>query len=234
MTAVSGTRATDRPAALSALAFLAWTLIMVAALPGWRAAWLILAALAYSALAWGRLPSVGPRAWTMLAGAVVVSSLALGEPMVRWGPVSLSARGVELGALMAARALAILLTFSATIGALSPAQLSGLFERVGLRGTGFAVGLALNLLPTLRTCVMTAFQSARLRGGFRRRPVRDASLVAAAALGSALRSGDEAALAAAARGFDPSRRMDEPMRIGKPDVMVLVALAGAGAALLLV
>jgi hypothetical protein len=79
------------------------------------------------------------------------------------------------------------------------------FEGLGLRGLGFAQGVALNLGPVLRDTVEAAYHTLRLRGGSRR-PVQAAQFFLVTVIANGVRYGDDVVQAASARAFDPAAR----------------------------
>jgi energy-coupling factor transporter transmembrane protein EcfT len=129
---------------------------------------------------------------------------------------------------MALRALCLTVAFSVALDALSVSEMARLFEMVGLKGLGFALGVALNLLPTLRETATTAYHTLRLRGGFRRRPWQTLKLFLVTVIANALRHSDDVVNAAAARAFEPTVRRREPVRFQRADGLLAVMLLGLG------
>jgi energy-coupling factor transporter transmembrane protein EcfT len=100
------------------------------------------------------------------------------------------------------RALCLLLLFQAALGGLSATRMIGVFNSRGLKGLGFALGVAQSMLATLAETSLTVFHTLRLRGGFRRRPFYSCRLFVVTVVSSTLRHGEDIVHAAAARGFD--------------------------------
>ncbi len=144
-----------------------------------------------------------PRFWGPLILLVALSPFLLGTPDISWGPLPISWAGLEAGVTMALRAAVLTLALRVSIGALTIAQLTRLFERVGGRGLGFALGVSLNLLPVFQDVIGAAYHTVRLRGGFRR-PLRGGRLFLLTVVVNGLRYGDDVVKAAQARAFDPS------------------------------
>jgi hypothetical protein len=218
----------------SYLAFLVWTLVLVAVLtPAW--AWgTLVAVLAFGMLDGGRgLRMLGrPHFWLFVLSIVVVGVLFLGTPDVRWSIFRLSREGLSTGAWMALRAATLTLAFSVTIGALSVAQVIRLFDRIRLRGLGFALGVALNLGPVLQNVAEAAYHTLRLRGAARR-PLHSGRLFLITVIANGLRYGDDVVKAAYARAFDPSAPSSvRSLQLSLLDQLVLAALVIAGAAAL--
>ena len=218
----------------SYLAFLLWVLLLVILLPDSRV-WLLLPAVV--ALGWaggcgGVRVLKSPRLWIVLLAIVALSPFLLGAPTMCWGVACLSLDGLETGFWMAVRALTLMLAFSVGLQPLTIAEAMLLFEKSGLRGLGFALGVALNLRQTLRDAVESAYHSLRLRGGLRT-PLRAVRLFLVTVIANALRYGDDVVKAATARAFDPAAT---PRRSGAvwrwPDRVFMFGLAVLGAGLL--
>lgn len=100
-------------------------------------------------------------------------------------------------------------------------QIAGLLERVGLRGLGFSLGVALNLLPGLQQSSIHAWQSLRMRGGLRQKKWRGLRLLVVTIITNALRRAEEIALAAESRAFSPERCRPAPLKISYLDRVLL-------------
>lgn len=171
--------------------------------------------------------------WLLLVGFMALPSLFLrGPPAVTVGPVSLSVDGVQMGLRVAARALVILVAVDSFTGAVGVTEMAALFERAGLNGVGFALGVALNLLPILRDTATTTWHSLRMRGGLRRQPLRGVRFYLVTVVSSAIRRAGDIALAAEARAFSPGRQRPAPLRVSAYDSLVVIV--GAAVFLLLV
>ena len=217
----------------SYLAFLLWALLLVAALPEPRLALLLPLVVAFGGLAGrGALRVLASRRfWLFILSTLAIAPFILGEADLRWGVLGISRAGLETGAWMAARAATLMLAFSASLGALSVAQMMGLFERLGLRGLGFALGVALNLGPVLRDTVEAAYHTLRLRGGFRR-PLQTARLFLVTVIANGVRYGDDVVQAASARAFDPATAPRRTIRIlGRVDKAFIAGLAAVAVGL---
>ena len=189
----------------SYLAFLLWALLLVALLPDGRL-WLLLVIV----LALGRFSGKGGlqvlarrRFWLSILSILALSPFILGKADLQWGILRLSRAGLETGLWMALRAATLILAFGVSLGVLTVTQMIRLFDTVGLRGLGFALGVALNLMPVLRDVVGAAYHTLRLRGGFRQ-PVQTMRLFLITIIANALRYGDDVVKAASARAFDPT------------------------------
>jgi len=183
-----------------------------------------------------------PRALRSVANLRVVTLLGLllipaaffgGARDVSVAGVWVSRDGVFLGAQMAARALTILIAIGAFAGSLSIAELSGLLERAGLRGLGFAMGVAINMLPSVTDTATSVYHALRLRGGFVRRRLRGLRLLLVTTVIASLRHAEDIVAAAEARGFAVDRVRPLPLAWRTADLAMVGALLVVGGALAL-
>jgi len=219
----------------SYLAFLLWSLLLVALLPDNRLWLLLIAVLAFGwfngRAGWRVLTR--RRFWLFLLSTLALAPFLLGEADVHWGGLRLSRSGLEMGLWMAVRAVTLMLAFSLSLEVLSVTQMIRLFDALRLRGLGFALGVALNLGPILRDTMETAYHTLRLRGGARR-PVQSLRLFLVTVIANALRYGDDVVRAASARAFDPTAT---PWRgnhiLDRADKAFIAGLVAVGVGLLL-
>lgn len=226
------------------LVFTLWAVLVAAFVGGWRLAGLAGLELAFG-LAWSRKglqPLRRPRFWVFILSAVALGlflddepDLALGyrpigvdAPM---GPLRLSQQGLATGLEMAGRAFVMTLAFSLGMGSLSLSDVVALFDRLGLRGLGFATGLAMNLLGTLREMATVTLQTIRLRGGLKR-PLVGLRLFLVTLVSNTLRYGDQVVNAATVRAFDPSGGQSMALPLRRADLWLFIVLAGYSVALL--
>ncbi len=212
------------------LVFLLWTLLLIGLLPDRRVTLLLGSVLLFALLSGGDglRPLRRPRFWTLILPVLALGPLVLGEKDLAWGWLRLSREGFWIGLWMALRALCLTVAFSVALRALSVSEMARLFETVGLKGLGFALGVALNLLPTLQENATATYHTLRLRGGFRRRPWQALKLFLITVMANALRYSDDVVNAAAARAFDPTVRRGEPVRFQRADGLLVIALLGLG------
>lgn len=219
-----------RPSVYGYLLLLFWAVAATLALPDWRAAWVLVALLTVR-LAVGAGGS-RPRAragWKQVAilGMLLLAPWLLAGEGGRWA-------GFLLGLQMALRAAAMLTAAHLFASAVSVAELTALFEGLGARGLGFAVGVAFNLLPMVQEMARTTYHAMRLRGAFRRPTLRVVRLFLVTLVAGALRHADEVVTAAEARAFDPGgpalARAPRPVR-ADAGLAVLVLMATAAALL---
>ncbi len=189
----------------SYLGLLLWALLMVAFLPDFQLILVLASLVGFSLLNGGAGLRIvlHPRFWLFILSILALSPFVLGEPDVNYGAFQLSREGLMTGFQMVLRALVLMLTFSISLSTLTISQLVNLFDQVGLRGLGFALGVAFNLISVMLDLVASAYHTIRLRGGWLR-PWRNATLFLVTVVANALRYGDDVVKAAIARAFDPA------------------------------
>ena len=157
--------------------------------------------------------------WLILLGVLLVASILFGggEPDLEvWG-FPISTQGIAVGVKMTLSAIVILLAADGLAASMDITEVAGLFERLGLQGLGFSLGVGANMLPTLRQSSMNAWHSLRMRGGMRAQWWRGLQLLLLTVLTNALRRSEDIVLAAEARAFRPDRSRSVPIRIGRLD-----------------
>jgi energy-coupling factor transporter transmembrane protein EcfT len=166
-----------------------------------------------------------PRLWVLILTAAALGPFLIGEPDLTLGSLRLSREGLATGLEMAGRALALTLAFNLGVGALSLSDVVAVFDRLGLRGLGFATALAMNLLETLREMAAVTLQTIWLRGGMRR-PWTALRLFLITTVANTLRYRDDIVNAAAVRAFDPNKGNPVPLPLRHADLWLLAVLAG--------
>jgi energy-coupling factor transporter transmembrane protein EcfT len=143
--------------------------------------------------------------WLFMLPTLLLSPLVIGEPDLYLWRLHLSHEGFYAGLWMVCRALSIALAAMVFSRSVSVSQLAGLLEGMRLKGLGFALGVATNMLPTIQETIQTSYQAMRLRGGFRSHRWRTVKLLLVTVIAGSLRRGDDIVLAAETRAFDPAR-----------------------------
>lgn len=180
----------------------------------------------------GRL--LHPRRLLLLALLALPPLFLLAPPDRQWGPLSYSTSGLAFAVQITLRFLIILLAVEGFTRSVEIVELAALLERAGMKGLGFSLGVALNLLPALQRSSFNAWQVLRMRGGWRRQRWRAANLLLTTIITGTLRRAEETALAAEARAFSPERLYPWPLTISVLDKgMALLMLAWVGILLLL-
>jgi energy-coupling factor transporter transmembrane protein EcfT len=103
-----------------------------------------------------------------------------------------------------------------------------LLERSGLRGLGFSIGVATNLLPDLRQSSTNAWHSLRMKGGFRAQWKRGVQLLVVTIFSNALRHAEQIVLAAEVRAFRPELSRKASLRMGVSDWWLVGGLSILG------
>lgn len=162
--------------------------------------------------------------WLFLLGTLVlVSGLWMDAADMRILSIPFSLTGLQAGLRMALRAVVIMIAVDGFSSSVDIAEVAGLLERLGLPGLGFSLGVAVNLLPSLRHSSATTWRSLRMRGGFRHQRWRAVQLFMVTVMANALRRGEEIAMAAEARAYSPDRTRALPLKTGRLDGWILAA-----------
>jgi len=206
----------NRFSAWGYLLFTGWGVALALVCRGWQLVVLLALELAFG-LAWSReglRPLRRFRFWMFIATALALGPFLTPMSGLALRTASLDWSGLSLGLEMAGRALTLTLAFSLGLAALSLSDLVALFDRLQLRGLGFALGVAMNLLKTLETMARATFDTIKLRGGLRR-PLVALRLFLVTLVSNTLRYGDQIVDTAAMRAFDPhSDRFSDPEPAG--------------------
>jgi len=217
------------------LLFTSWAALVTAMTAGWLLLGLALVELAFG-LMWSRRGLRllrRPRFWAFVLSAVALGPFLIGEPDVAVGPLRLSRAGFTAGLEMAGRAFTLTLAFGLGIASLSLSDIVAVSDRLGLRGLGFAVALAMNLLGALQEMATVTLHTIWLRGGMHR-PWTSLRLFLITTVANTLRYGDEVVNAAAVRAFDPNGGQPVALPLRRADLWLLVLLAGCTGVLLVV
>lgn len=215
------------------LLFTGWAALATILVEGWWLVSLVLIELAFG-LVWSRGEMrllCRPRFWIFVLTAAALGPFLIGEPDTALGPFRLSCEGLAAGLEMAGRAFTLTLAFSLGISALSLSDIVAVFDRVGLRGLGFATALAVNLLGTLQEMATVTLQTLWLRGGMRR-PRTALRLFLVTTVANTLRYGDEVVNTAAVRAFDPNVGQPTSLPLRRADLWLAAMLAGCSGLLL--
>ncbi len=172
-----------------------------------------------------------PRFWAVILTAVALAPFLVGQPDVRIGPFPVSWEGLVAGLEMAGRAFTLALAVGLGVASLSLSDLVAVFDRLGLRGLGFATALAMNLLRTLHEMAAATLWTIWLRGGMRR-PWTALRLFLVTSVANTLRYGDDVVNAASVRAFDPNAGAPATVALRRADLALLATLLACTVALL--
>ena len=193
------------------LAFLVWAVVLAILASGMRVFVLLGVVIAFSALfCKGSLRSLCRRRfWFLIASTLLLSPLFIGDKDFSLLGLGFSRQGFWIGLGMALRGVVIMLAMTTFSNAVSVVEITHLFEAAGLKGLGFALGTAFNMLSTIQETIDSVYQAIRLRGGFRRERLATLKTLAMTVVINCLRHGDEIVDAAQARAFNPKRHRAE-------------------------
>jgi energy-coupling factor transport system permease protein len=215
-----------RLGSLAHLAIFAWALLIVTLATAQNDALIVILCL-------GALGTIYPHAlrrlarprWIVLFAILLGVTLLFGDgetDLLLWG-LPLSSQNLISGVYMLLRALVILLAADGLATSIDITEVAGLFERAGLSGLGFSLGVAVNLIPNIREGATHAWHSLWMRGGLRSQWWRGLQLFALTVLTNALRRSEDIVLAAEVRAFSPERSRGFSLRVGRLDWLVVVA-----------
>jgi energy-coupling factor transporter transmembrane protein EcfT len=157
--------------------------------------------------------------WVVILGGILVAAILFGggsPDLVLWG-LPVSSLDMISGAKMVLSAVIILLAVDGLAGSMNVTEIAGVFERFGLQGLGFSLGVGANMLPNLRQSATNAWYSLRMRGGMRAQWLRGLQLLLLTILTNALRHSEDIVLAAESRAYRPDSSRPVPLRIGHLD-----------------
>ena len=141
----------------------------------------------------------------------------LGEIDRSFAGISYSSEGLLAGSQIWLRVIVVYIAINGLTTFVDISSMAGLFEKAGLHGLGFSVGVALNLLPSLMQSFLNVWRSLQMRGGLRRNRWRAMQFLSMTVVGNALNRAEEIALAAEARAFSPEQSRSLPIVRGKYD-----------------
>ncbi len=202
-----------------------WSLSMVMCMPVAKLPWaagccLIIAMLIYSH-SFRRILRL--RNLVLLTLLVLPPLLLLGEKDHVFLGVAYSIEGIWVALQVGLRFVVVLTAVDGFTQSVDITRIASMLERLGLRGLGFSLGVALNLLPSLQESSMHAWQSLRMRGGFRKKKWRGLKLLIVTIVTNALRRAEEIALAAESRAFSPDHCQPAPFKTSFLDRWLLPA-----------
>ena len=216
------------------LACLAFAIVVAVLAQGWRLAiaCAIVVLLARVFFPRGLRVLADKRFLLFLLIVLIPPALLLEPKTLTLGFVMLSPEGLSSGLHMALRATTIAVAVTGFAASVSVGELSRLLEQVGFKGLGFALGVAMNMLPIIKETITTVYQALRLRGGFRRRRLHAIRLMLVTIIVHSLRHADNIVNAAEARAFSPDRVASPSVALRK-DVRMYALLSVTAAVLLL-
>ena len=159
--------------------------------------------------------------WVVFFAVLVLpNALWNGEVDSNLAGLSYSRIGLETGLMMALRAGIMLTAVTWFAASVDITEVAGMLERVGLRGLGFSMGVAVNLLPSLQQSFNNAWNTLRMRGGIGRFKLRAIRLLLITVFANALRRAEEITLVAEVRAFSPEGSRCMPLKRGRYDLLL--------------
>ena len=131
--------------------------------------------------------------------------------------LSYSSEGLVSSLKILLRVLVMLVAVNGFTSSVDITSIAGMLERCGLKGLGFSLGVALNLLPCLQTAALSTWHSLWMRGGLRSQRWRGIRLLLLTIITNALRRTEEIALAAEGRAFCPEDCRSIPLYVAPMD-----------------
>ena len=104
------------------------------------------------------------------------------------------------------------------------AKLTGFFNRFGLNGLGFSMGVALNMVPALKRTSINTWNSLKMRGGLRYKKRKTIQLLIITVISNALRYAENVTMAAETRAFNPNNRHFVPLKVNRFDYVLVFIL----------
>ncbi len=201
------------------LAIFAWLLVMIMLGSGkWLLAttlFCLTVALAVYPRALRRILRLRWLVWLLLL--MLPTVFFFGAHDAALGGITYSSEGLQAALQIAARFVVVLVALQGFTEAVDITTLAGMLERFGLRGLGFSLGVAMNLLPGLQESALHAWHALRMRGGLRRQWWRGSQLLVLTIVTNALKRAQEVSLAAEARAFTPEKARPLPVQRGSLD-----------------
>jgi len=216
-----------RPGTISYLACLLCVLMLAMLASDWRVMWIcglsvLLAFVFYRA---GLDVLRHPWLWVLVVFLVVPSALLDDHIDGSWFGVPLSQQGFFTGIQMALRATAIAITVTGFAASVSIGELASVLERIGLKGLGFALGVAVNMLPLVQETATTTYHALQMRGGFRVARRQSVRLLLITIVVNCLRHAEDIVGAAEARAFSTERITLSPIVWQRSDWIIVGGLS---------
>jgi len=221
---LADTKARPKLGTPARLALFAWSLLLVIIAPD---EWL-LAFVGFTLVINGLLYPASIRGlfrWRWLFFSILImlpNLLWVGAPDNSVLGVSISTAGFVIGMQMILRAMVVIVAVDGFSSSVDITEVAGLFERAGLPGLGFSMGVAVNMLPALRRSSQCTWQSLSMRGGLRHQWWRGIRLLLVTIVASALRRAEEIALSAEVRAYSPGNSRPQPITRGLYDMLIII------------
>ncbi len=128
------------------------------------------------------------------------------------------------GGMLLVRSLSIIAVLQVFATRVSVLELKNLFVSIGIPGFGFVIGIAFHLLPLTHKIAHDTKNAMCLRGGFRRKIVKDSRVFLDAMMIQLLGKCDIITASAKTRAYRPENRYGSPPRLNREDAIVITTL----------
>jgi len=161
------------------------------------------------------------RRLTLLLILVISPLFFLGEVDLEFFGIGISTIGLQTSRQIFFRFLVVMYALEGFTNSVDITSIAGLFERCGLRGLGFSMGVAINFIPTLQKSITRSWQSLKMKGGLRKKRWHGLMLFSLTAVANVLVNAEDIALAAESRAFNPGKTRPAPIKKGNLDWALL-------------
>ena len=148
----------------------------------------------------------------LLLGLIAIPPLFfLGEVDKIFLGIPYSSVGSIISLHIGLKFIVVLMALEGMTSAVEISALAGILERFGLKGLGFSMGVAVNLLPSLQKSCTQSWLALKMRGGLRKSWWKGLKLFSLTSITCALKRAEEIALAAVSRAFSPEKTRPLPI-----------------------
>ena len=162
--------------------------------------------------------------WLILCTVLILPSIFLSGNLDRqYINIPYSSQRLTVPFLSILRMIVIFLVVSIFTSSVEIRALAGVFEKLGLHGLGFSLGVELNLLLSLNQSALTTWRVLQIRGGFRHQRWAVLKMMTHTVISQALNRAEEIALAAEVLAFTPEKAQAYPIVKGSFDKLIIFA-----------
>jgi energy-coupling factor transporter transmembrane protein EcfT len=159
--------------------------------------------------------------WLIMVSLLAIPPIfVIGDINQTFMGIPYSTEGLQTSLQIFVRIIVVLVSVDGFTNSIDISTIGNLFERIGFRGLGFTMGIALNLLPSLEKATINTWQSLWMRGGLRKQRWHGIRLLLVTIITNAMNRTEQIALAADGRAFNPSECRPVPLQKGSLDGLV--------------
>ena len=160
--------------------------------------------------------------WLILIAVLAIPPIFIvGELDQNLLNIPYSYEGLSASLVIFIRIIVVLISIDGFTNAVDISSIASLFEKIGFRGLGFTMGVALNLLPSMEKAAVNTWQSLWMRGGLRKNRWVGIRHMLVTIITNALNRTEQISLAADGRAFNPSHCRPVKFQKGSLDMVVL-------------